>query len=165
MFQKLNFEFYFASIFIFKLLNSNTHLKLRGVSIEDFRRPMLIPCFLPKPIIDDAIDDELEDFFFPVLDRMEFQGLLAEPIESNFSLVLVRLSFDKRLDKDTFDDFGDASTMVIVWLCFVSLRWADEDSEERLVCIDEREETDRLTLKIEILVLRDPISTISFIWR
>ena len=76
---------------------------------------------------------------------MEFQGLLAEPIESNFSLVIERLSFDKRLDKDTFDDFGDASTIVIVWLCFVSLRWAGEDSEERLVCTDEREETDRLT--------------------
>ena len=82
--------------------------------MEDFRRPILIPCFLPKPSIDDAIDDELEDFFFPVSDGMEFHGLFAETIESNFSLVLVRLSFDKRLDNDTFDDFGDASTIVIV---------------------------------------------------
>ena len=82
--------------------------------MEDFLRPILIPCFLPKLSIDDAIDDELEDFFFPVLCRIEFQGVLAEPIESNFSLVLVRLSIDKRLDNDTFDDFGDASTIVIV---------------------------------------------------
>ena len=82
--------------------------------MEDFRLPILIPCFLPKPSIDDAIDDEVEDFFFPVLYRMEFQGLLAEPIESNLSLVLERLTFDKRLDNDALDDFGDASTIVIV---------------------------------------------------
>ena len=122
---------------------SYSYLKLRGCSKEDFRLPKLIPCFLPNPRIDDAIE-ELDDFFFPLIDEVELHGLFVEPIESNLSLVSWWLSFDKRLDKDALDDFGDASTMVIVWLCFVSLCWIVDESNERLLCIEERDDIDLL---------------------
>ena len=77
---------------------------------------------------------------------MECQGLSMVSIEVNLSPTIGWASFDKRDDKDAFDDFGDASTIVIVWLWFVSLCSTIEDFEDMLLWIEETDETDLLVI-------------------
>ena len=80
---------------------------------------------------------------------MECQGLSMVSIEVNLSPTIGWASFDKRDDKDAFDDFGDASTIVIVWLWFVSLCSTIEDFEDMPLWIEETDETDLLVTTLK----------------